>query len=175
MVRLGVPRFTRGGTRAEAAYSAFILALLWIVVLGIVPMIAAMIVGMAQGTIAEDVTTSSPGYPAFPVLSTGMAVPALVLAFVFVRTFTWPLKDLAGVGRSDIAWLSFVGLGVLLASSSLEMDRLPEWAARINAYAMLLFFAVFALALVRMAAGALRLVPRSWREEPTKPKRKRNS
>jgi hypothetical protein len=168
-------RRIRAAFRGEDIFALFPLALLWIALLGILPMVAAMIVGMAQGTISEDVSTASPGYPALPVLSTGMVAPAAALAFLFVRTFTWPLKSLAGVRRSEIALLSFVGLGALVTSSSLEMDHLPDWAAKINAMAMMLFFATLVLAFARSAAGMRRLVPRSWREEPTRPKRKRTS
>lgn len=175
MVRFGRPAFRLRGTPDDKAYAAFNLSVLWIVFFGIVPIVAAIVVGMIQGTIAEDVTVPTPDYPAFPLLSCALVVPALALAILFIRTFTWPLKAIEGIRRYEIASMSLIGLTVMMSSTALDQDHLPRWAAQLNFWAMGVYLAVFVLAFARAAAGSLRLVPRSWREEPAKPKRRRRS
>ncbi len=175
MVKVDLLRFKRGGVREGTAEMAFTIALLWIVALGIVPMVIAMVIGLAQGTIAEDVATPAPGYPAFPVLSPGLIVPASLLMFSFARTFTWPLKRRDGIRRGDIAGLAFTGLGVSTVSTLLDESFLSLWAERLDFFVIVAFLAVGLLSLLRWVAGKLHLVPRSWREEPVKPKRRRPS
>ena len=172
---MGPRWFGKRSGQNDKVYGAAFFALVWIGVLGFLPIGIAMVVGLIQDTIAEDVFTPSPGYPAFSVLSPGLVVPAALLTFVFVRTFTWPLKDPAAISRSDLAWMSFMGMGVTMAGIALEGGSLPTWAGRFDFIVAALFLCVWALAYLRIAAGWLRLVPRSWREEPVKPKRRRRS
>jgi len=175
MVRFGRPAFRLRGTPSDRADAAFNLSALWIAFFGIVPIVAAIVVGMIQGTIAEDVETPAPGYPAFPLLSSALVVPAAVLATLFIRTITWPLRAIGGMRRHEIALLALMGMMVMLASTALDQDHLPRWAGLLNFWAMGVYLAVFVLGFARAAAGSLRLVPRSWREEQKKPKRRRRS
>lgn len=174
-MKLGQSKFRKRSLREDKVSTAALVALLWIGFLGFLPVGIAMVVGLIQGTIAEEVTAPSPGYPAFPVLSLGMTVPAALIAFAFVRSFTWPLKSIGEFSRGDLAWVAFVGLGVTMVGTALDTRFLSVWAARVDLLTAAVFFCVSALALLRIIAGWLRLVPRSWREEKAKPTRRRRS
>ncbi len=170
--RIGLPRLRRGGSREGTAEMAFTIALLWIVVLGIVPMVIAMVIGLAQGTIAEDVATPAPWYPAFPVLSPGLIVPASLL--MFILTVNLPLRTTGVLRRHEIAWLAFIASGV--AMTSLILDNVDAWWYQLPVVlAIAVDLLLIVLVTVRWALGRLHLVPRSWREAPAKPKRKRRS
>lgn len=173
LVKVGVPRRLREGLRADNGFNGLRLSALWLVFLGIVPIVAAIIMGMIQGTSGEESYAPMPGYPAFPLFSPLLVIPAPYLALQFVRTFTWPLTVRSSQPRMFIVVLSMVGYVTLLCSSSLDANNLPHWAITLNAGAAFLYLVLAVLAGARVAAGALHLVPRSWREEPAKPKKGR--
>jgi len=173
LVKVGVPRRLRAGLRADNGFNGLRLSALWLVFLGIVPIVAAIIMGMIQGTSGEESYAPMPGYPAFPLFSPLLVVPAPYLAVQFVRTFTWPLTLRSAQPRMILVVLSLLGFVTLATSSALDTNRLPQWVLTLNFYALMVYIFIALIGGVRVAAGALHLVPRSWRVEPEEPKRRR--
>jgi len=175
VVKLKRPALHPGADIKERVYTATFIAVAWIVVLGALPILAVMGVGFLQGSISENLISPASGYPAFTTLSPGLIVPAVLVAWAFARTFTWPLRAADNVQRGELVWIALLGMNVAIAAVTLDRALIPVWAGRLSVGAALLFLLVAPLSLVRMLAGWLHLVPRSWRVEPEKPKRRRRS
>lgn len=148
----------------------------WLVVLGIVPIVAIAVTGIVTGTIPEGAERGylahGPDYPAFTSLSAGLLVPALALVAAWVLALPLPLKDPVGPHRLELGALCALGTAVAATASALDV-REPSVFALAGAAAAVIFFLTLLLYIVRSVLGWLRLVPRSWRAERAPRRRRR--
>lgn len=161
-MRLGLPNRRKWHEREEKAYTLMFIAAAWLLVFGFGPFLAVNVAAMVTGVYEED------GYPAFTLLSPLLVVPAVLLAAVVVITFTAPLKRPQGLARWEVTLVAFVGMCIHAVCISLDEPFLSDSMATFAVVVLLLYVAVWAVSVLRSAAGWLRLVPRSWRVEDTR-------
>ncbi|WP_084079436.1 hypothetical protein [Demequina sp. NBRC 110057] len=159
-MRLGPPQRSRLHEPEERSYLLLFVALCWLVVLGLGPIAAVWIASMFTG-----VYEGEEGFPAFTTLSPSLAVPAILIAIVIVRTFPAPLKHPHGMTRGEITFVAFVGLGIATTSFAFDTKYLGTAGATFMGLVLAAYALLTAVSLLRSVAGWLRLVPESWRVE----------
>lgn len=155
-------RRTRPHGRAELSYALHFWSRLWIVLLGLLPVLIVMAVGAVNGTAVDGPFFPAPGYPAFSTLSAWLVVPALGLLVAAIISLPLPLEDRRGPRRSDMGWLAVLGAAVTLVSLVLDEGR-PTWAHPWPYIAAGVFAAVVAMLSLRGLLSAMKLLPKSWR------------
>jgi len=161
-VRTKWERRTRPRGRLDVAYALAYWSRLWVVLLGLIPVVVAVITGAAQRTAVDGPFFPAPGYPAFSTLSAGLVVPALGMLVAAVVSLPLPLADRHGTRRSDIAWLAVLSIAVTLVSLVLDDGR-PDWLHWAPYAAAGIFAAVVVLLAARGLLSAAQVLPRSWR------------
>lgn len=155
----------------------FWMAGVFYVLVGFVPVIVVMIIGIVGGTFPTEAQGGvwgwAPGYPAFEPQTWLFYPPALAALFLSLWTIPLPLRSFPGTSRAMLAWTS-LGAFPLTAQLASAFHGAPGignegiWAALIFAAAAVLLF-------LRLLLGALHLLPRSWREAAPTPRRRRTT
>lgn len=158
-MRFGLPQLSRKHDTEERAYGLVFGSIAWIAVFGIGSIIAVYVAALFTGISEGD------GFPAFTLLSPSMVVPALALTLALVITFHLPLKKQYGLNRSEILFVAFVGFCVHTVMMGLDNEFLAPSLRWVVVAVWFLLGAVCIVALLRIAASWLRLVPKSWRSE----------
>lgn len=155
-------RRTRPSGRLEVAYAIQYWARLWVILLGLLPVLMAMLVGTLASTAVDGLFFPAPDYPAFTTLSAGLVLPALAMLTSAMISLPLPLEDRKGLRRVDMVWLALFSMAV--TSVSLVLDDGRPQALHAAPYVAAVLFAVVAVMLMlRGLLSALRLLPESWR------------
>ncbi|WP_061963784.1 hypothetical protein [Demequina aurantiaca] len=155
-------RRTRPHGRLDAVYALHFWSMLWIMLLGVLPVAVAMAIGALTGTAVEGPFFPAPDYPAFTTLSAGLLLPALALLVAAVISLPLPLEDRRGPRRTDMAWMAVLGIGVTFVSLVLDDGR-PEWLHWAPYAAAALFGVVVVVLAGRGLLSSMQLLPRAWR------------
>ncbi|WP_152649749.1 hypothetical protein [Demequina oxidasica] len=161
-MRTNWERRARPQGRLEMVYALHFWSMLWIMLLGVLPVIVAMAIGALNGTAVDGPFFPAPDYPAFSTLSAGLVVPALALTLAAVISLPLPLEDRRGPRRTDMAWMAVLGIGVTLVSLVLDDGR-PEWLHWAPYAAAGFFGAVVVLLAGRGLLSSMQLLPKAWR------------
>ncbi len=155
--------FASTSTPRERAYGLFLATVVWLVVLGIGPIVVALVIDLIAMARPGDADGAHSASPLRAVLILAVAIAALVVNYLWVRTFTWPMKTAGELRRHDVAWLAFGSLVVLLRGTTLGDDDLSGWLRTVAGWTAVLLAVAWLVPLLRALAGALRLVPTAWR------------
>ena len=147
------------------------------VLVGFVPAIIIMIIGIVSGTAPAEAEGGmwgwAPGYPAFDPQSWLLFLPALAALFLAVWTIPLPLRTFPGTSRAMLAWTSLGAVPITFLIGGAFMGA--PGIANEGFWAAFGFLAAAALLFLRLLLGALHLLPRSWREaEPTARRRRKS-
>ncbi|WP_430867587.1 hypothetical protein [Demequina aurantiaca] len=155
-------RRTRPHGRLDTAYALHYWSRLWVMLLGLAPVLVAMFVGVVEGTAVDGLFFPAPDYPAFTTLSSGLVIAAALLLAAAVISIPLPLEDRMGPRRVDMAWLALLSIVITLISLVLDDGR-PEWLYWAPYIAVAMFATTAVLLLVRGILSALRVLPQAWR------------
>lgn len=155
-------RRTRPHDRLDVAYALHYWSVRWVMFLGLLPVIVAMVVGALQGAATDGLFLPALGYPAFTTLSAGLLAPAVALLVAALVSLPLPLENPRGPRRTDMGWLAALSIVVTLVSLVLDagrpaaLDAAPYIAAGV-------FVAVALLLSMRGLLSVMRLLPQAWR------------
>ncbi|PRY67019.1 hypothetical protein B0I08_108103 [Glaciihabitans tibetensis] len=168
-----------GRLKAEKlAGAAFWCAGIVLVAVTLLPVLVIMAIGLVTGTTpSEDeggIYGVASGYPAFDPQAWLIWIPAIVLLAFSLFTIPLPMRGMSGRGSAGLSrpvltyvtlalfLMAFVNGGAFVGAPGIGPAGL---------YASLVVGLTFVLLLLRTIAGALRLVPKSWREgTPVQPR-----
>lgn len=149
--------------RGEALYwdGLFLATVLWIL-FGALPILAILVIALVTGTIPIEGEPPPPGFPAFSPPWWGLYLLTAELAVLAIGSLALPLRGARSFSRGSLAILLFLTMGTTVFA--LGMVGVVEKSFRGLDILLSVQGILFALTLVRMLLGSLRLVPQKWRE-----------
>lgn len=161
-MRTNWERRTRPRGKVDVVYALQFWSTLWVLVLGLLPVLFVMSMGAAQGTATRGLFFAAGNYPAYTTFSAGLLLPAIGLLVASIMAIPLPLEDVRGARRSDMAWLSVFAIALTLVSLVLDEGR-AAWLHLAPYAAIGMFALVIVVVALRGLLGAMKLLPRSWR------------